>query len=141
MKYLGEWIAKNYKDPVRVFYQLHMGDLPHRLAKGRTDVNPRWYYRFGPRADAVVITKSSIDIIETESRRPMNGVSELLVYRNLAPATPELHPFTHLPIRAILVAPVFDKNVWAVCREHNIIYKVYHPGWMDKHLRRWGVIP
>lgn len=140
-RYLAEWVAKNFPGAQKVFYQKALGDLPHRLAM-HSEVDARWYLRYAKRADAVVITPEEVVVVETETRRPIIGLSELLVYQQLLPHTPDLKPYLlDRRVRLILVSPLPDADVIRECQRHGIEYAIYFPEWIEEHLRRWGVLP
>jgi hypothetical protein len=140
-KYLAEWVAKNFPNAIKVYYQKGLGDLPHRLAM-QSELSPEWYARYAKRADAVVITPEEVVVVETETRRPIIGLSELLVYRDLLPHTPDLKPYlVGRRTRLILVTPLPDEDVMVRCQKEGIEYVIYFPEWMEQHLRRWGVLP
>ena len=140
-RYLAEWVAKNFPNAIKVFYQKGLGDLPHRLA-ARSELSPEWYARYAKRADAVIITPEEVVVVETETRRPIIGLSELLIYRDLLPHTPDLKPYLiGRKIRLVLVTPLPDEDVMIRCEKEGIEFVIYFPEWMEQHLRRWGVLP
>jgi hypothetical protein len=140
-KYISEFIAKFYPNPVRVMLQVPMGDTPHSHAKGRADVTAKWFWRYGPRADAIVIMPDKLVLIEAETRRPVVGLSELDVYSREIDRSPHLFPYNKLPKEIVLVSPIFDRHVAEVCEAKGFKYVIFHPDWIDEHLKRWGVIP
>jgi len=140
-RYLAEWIAKNFPNAQKVFFQKALGDLPWRYAL-HSEVDYRYFLRYAKRADAVVITPEEVVIVETETRRPVVGLSELLLYKDLVDETPDLKPYlTGRKIRLILVTPLPDDDVMRSCKKHGIEFVIYHPEWIDEHLKRWGVLP
>jgi len=140
-RYLAEWVAKNFPNAQKIFYQKALGDLHYRLAS-RSGLSPEWYARYAKRPDAVVITPEEVVVVEAETRRPVIGLSELLVYKELLPHTPDLKPYLiGRKTRLILVTPLPDEDVIVECRRHGIEFVIYFPEWLEKHLIRWGVLP
>lgn len=139
-KYLAEYIAKTFPKAVKVFYQVPMTDKPWRLAAKRRDIDAKWFYRFGARCDAVVITPEALHIIEAETRRPIIGLSELEVYAENYKYVPALKPWVDLPLKVQLVTPIMDEHVAAIMRSRGWDYVIFHPPWIDEHLKRWGII-
>ena len=139
-KYLAEYIGKTFPNAKKVFYQVPVSAKPWRLAGNREDVNPRWFWRFGPRIDAVVVDDGHLFLIEAETRRPVIGLSELEVYATEYVNSLVLRPYIDLPLRVQLVSPIFDEHVAKIMAERGWQYVIYHPPWIDEHLRRWGVI-
>ncbi|MEM3675386.1 MAG: hypothetical protein QXG08_07955 [Candidatus Methanomethyliaceae archaeon] len=140
-KYLAEYIAKRFPNAQKVMFQVPVGDYPHTAASQLEGVTPEWFWRFGPRVDAIVIADGVMYVIEAETRRPVNGLSELELYNALIDRSPHLGPYLKFPRRIVLLTAVFDPNVAAICKTRGWDYEVYKPDWLDEHLRRWGVIP
>ncbi|MEM0010358.1 MAG: hypothetical protein QXW39_07415 [Candidatus Bathyarchaeia archaeon] len=140
-KYLGEYIAKTFKDVQKVMFQVPLGDVHHRYA-AQFKLSPEWYARYAKRCDAVVITPTTVHLIETETRRPVTGLSELLVYKALLPHTPELKPYLiGREVKLHLVTWYADDDVMIEAKKNNIDYVIYYPEWLKEHLFRWGLIP
>jgi len=139
-KYLAEYISKTFPNAKKVFYQVPVSAKPWQLAGNREDVNPKWFWRFGPRIDAVVVNDGHLYLIEAETRRPVIGLSELEVYAKEYVNSLVLRPYIDLPLKVQLVSPVFDEHVAKIMAERGWEYVIYHPPWIDEHLRRWGVI-
>jgi hypothetical protein len=139
-KYLAEFISKEFPKATKVMYQVPCSDKPWKLAARRKDVTPEWFYRFGPRIDAVVINNGTLWLIEAETRRPVNGLSELELYAANYKNSLLLRPYAYLPLGVMLVSPILDEYVAAIMKAKGWVYKVYHPPWITEHLKRWGII-
>jgi hypothetical protein len=141
MKYVHEWIAKNFPNAIRVMTQVPMGDTPQQLAKGRTDVDAYWFWRYGPRADAIIVLPDKVILVEAETKRPVVGLSELEVYANEFYRSPHLAAYTRLPLEVVLLTPVWDRHTAEVCAKKGWKYVIWCPDWLIPHLKRWGVLP
>jgi len=139
-RYLAEYIAKYLAPYTKVMYQVPVSAKPWQLAKSRTDVNEKWFFRFGPRIDAVVIKDGTIYLIEAETRRPVNGLSELEIYAANAFSNPQLRPYEKYNMRIQLVTPIEDEHVMVLCKSRGWDYVLFKPDWINEHLRRWGII-
>lgn len=140
-KYLAEFISKTFPNAQKVFYQKALGDLPWREA-AHSKFDYRWFLRLAKRADAVVITPEEVVVVETETRRPITGLSELLVYKELLPETVDLKPYLiGRRQRLMLVTPLEDEDVMRQAAANGIEYVIYFPEWIKEHLIRWGVLP
>jgi len=140
-RYLAEFVSKFFPNSQKVFYQKALGDLPWREASHST-YDYRWFLRLAKRADAVVITPEEVVVVETETRRPITGLSELLVYKELLPQTVDLKPYLMgRRQRLMLVTPLEDEDVMRQAAAHGIEYVIYFPEWLKEHLIRWGVLP
>jgi len=140
-RYVAEFVAKHFPNAQKTFFQKALGDLPWRYA-AHSGHDYRYFLRYAKRADAVVITPEHVVVIETETRRPITGLSELLVYKSLLPETVDLKPYLlgRSP-RLILVAPLPDDEVMEEAAKHGIEFVIFFPEWMREHLIRWGVLP
>lgn len=139
-RYLAEYIAKYFGDEVvHSMTQVPMGDTAWRYGKAMK-LPERYFFRYGRRCDAVVITRKDLNLLEAETRRPIYGYEELLVYRKLLPLTPSLKPYLNLPVRCILVSPVWEADVYDMCHERGIEYHLYRPKWIFEALMRWGIL-
>lgn len=138
--YIAEYIAKRFPRARKVLFQVPVGGTPFRLAMHDTGVTPSWFWRFGYRVDAIVVDDNTLYLIEAESRRPVNGLSELQVYYNAVDDSPNLGPYRLLDRKAILLTTVMDDRVYELCKKLGFEYVVYRPDWIIPHLKRWGVI-
>jgi len=141
MRYLAEYVGIAFPDAVRVWFQVPVGDTVHHLAHMMGVPNPRWFWRYGRRADAVVVTKSDVWVIETETRRPVQGLAELLVYKERLPETVHLKPWLRgRRVRMLLVSPFLEIDTYLAAKNAGIEIAVYRPAWLDEALLRWGVL-
>lgn len=138
--YIAEYIAMRFPNAKKIMYQVPLGGTPYQLAQGVAGVTPKWFWRFGYRADAVVVSDNTLYVIEAESRRPVNGLSELLVYLASVDDSPNLGPYKLLERKGILLTTIMDRRTYEECLKHNIEYAFYRPEWIIPHLKRWGVV-
>jgi hypothetical protein len=142
MRYLAEYVALSFPDVVKVWFQLPVGDTAHDLAYRLGAPHPRWFWRYGRRADAVVVTKSDVWVIETETRRPIQGLAELMVYKERLPDTPHLKPYLNgRKVHMLLVSPFLEADTYLAAKQAGIEVAVYRPKWIEEALSRWGVLP
>lgn len=142
MRYIAEYVALAFPDAIKVWFQLPVGDTPHDLARRFGAPHPRWFWKYGRRADAVVVTKSAVWVAESETRRPIQGLAELMVYKERLPDTVHLKPWLNgRAVHMLLVAPFLEIDTYLAAKRAGIEVAVYRPKWIDDALIRWGVLP
>jgi len=86
-------------------------------------------------ADAIVVTKTEMILIEAAIRPDTGEASKLKVYADLVPLTPELEPYRDLPLRLELVYAVHDPVVIRYCEREGIRCVHFCPDWVLDYLR------
>jgi hypothetical protein len=134
-RYVIEWVNENYPND-RVFFNFRLGPAPLALAEKYPGIDINRYARVWKRTcDAVIITKDEILLIEGELRRPVEGLGELLIYRDLIWSTTELSPYRDHKIRTILLVPLHDPQADAVAKKNEVETIIYRPKWVDEYLK------
>lgn len=134
-RYVVEFVNEYFPHD-RAFFNLRMGPAPLGVVEKYPGIDVDRYARVWKRTcDAVVVTKDEIVLIEGELRRPVEGLGELLVYREHIPGTPELRPHLGKRVRAILVVPIPDPTLDMLVKEHNIEIVIFRPKWVEDYLR------
>lgn len=134
-RYVIEWVNENYPAD-KVFFNLRLGPPTLAIAEKYPGIDVNRYARVWKRTcDAVVITKDEILLIEGELRRPVEGLGELLVYRDLIWATPELKPYSGRKVRTILLVPLHDPQTEGIANKNEIEIIIYRPRWVEEYLR------
>ena len=134
-RYVAEWVIEHYPH-AEVFYNLRLGPPPAGIAERFPGIDADRYARVWKKTcDAVVVTEKELILIEGELRRPLLALGELLIYRDMITTTPELKPYSRLPVRAVLLCPIEDPTLELSLREHGIEKAVYRPPWVDQYLK------
>jgi len=134
-RYVAEWVIENYPHD-QAFYNLRLGGVPSEVAARYPGVDvDRMARVFKKTCDALVVTETELVLIEGELRRPLLALGELLVYRDLISTTPELRPWSHFPVRTVLLCPVEDPSLDLILRENKIEKAVFKPPWVEEYLR------
>lgn len=134
-RFVAEYVDQIYPHD-RVFFNLRLGPAPVALAQKYPDLDVNRYARVWKKTcDAVVITRDQVVLIEGELRRPLLALGELLIYRDLLFQTPELKPYTGMPVRSVLLCPVYDPSLELQLKEHNIEAVIFRPKWVEDYLR------
>jgi len=115
-----------------------------RVRLGALD-QPRYQGRYAPEelralgvlrrwADAIVITEKDMVLIETKIRPTPGVVSQLEVYGELVPHTPELHQYRDRRLRLELVFAIQDPVVTEYAEKRGIRVVHFCPEWVIEYL-------
>lgn len=134
-RYVAEYVDQVYPHD-KVFFNLRLGPPPIATAERYPGVDVNRYARVWKKTcDAVVVTEKEVVLIEGELRRPLLALGELISYRDLLFQTPELMAYAKLPVKSILLCPVYDPTLELQLKEHNIEAVVFRPKWADDYLK------
>lgn len=86
-------------------------------------------------ADAIVITKDELVLIEASIRPDLGDPSKLEIYRDLIGFTPELEPYRGLPVFLEYVYAIEDPVVIKYCKQRNIRTVHFSPPWILDYMR------
>jgi hypothetical protein len=81
-------------------------------------------------ADAVVITSGRLILAEAKVFRPRDGIGDLLCYKGVVAATPELQPYLDRPLELVLVIPWATALVEDMCKASGIRLDIFNPLWV-----------
>lgn len=134
MQMLHEWLARNYPHAI-VMTRVRLGAPP--ISEEYGELGPRESRMIGVWrrwADAIVVLKDKILLIEAAIRPNPGKIAQLELYRLLLPQTPELFPWKELPIEMILLYAIEDPATTWLCRQKGIHAIYYKPDWLDNYL-------
>jgi len=69
-------------------------------------------------------------IIEAKIRPDPGAISQLKLYGQLFPKTPEFKQLKHLPVKLMLVVAYHDPEVEELCKREGIEYRFFSPPWV-----------
>ena len=132
---VAEFIAKFYPDQESRTH-VHLGSTPKRL-KGRwaTNEDGRLVGVFRRWADALVFLPDRLILIEGKILPQPGVLSQLMLYEELIPKTPELAEHREKPIEKMLVCAIEDKLISALARREGIQVRIFHPAWIDEYMK------
>jgi len=78
-------------------------------------------------------------LLEGKIRKPAGGLGQLLMYKALLKETPELSPYTRLPVEMILVTPRPDPRVIGVAASLGVKVEIWTKPWVQDYLRSVGL--
>jgi hypothetical protein len=131
---IAEWARERHPDdrvwlntPVGVVSELELDavDTTKQLARLRS-----WRLK----ADAIVVTGTTLKVVEAKIVSVKNGLGDLMLYRELIPDTPELQPFLPRQVECWLVAPWVTDYIVRLAERLNILIDVYNPAWVRDYV-------
>lgn len=135
-RFVAEYVTKTYPKSI-VKYRCPLGTAPESFIKEFGLHKALNIYRPSrPEVDACIITNEAVVLIEGKILKVMDGISKLIVYRDLAPETPELIAYKSLPFDAILVTPKPPGWSKTIAEKHNIKIEIYLPNWLEEYYNK-----
>ncbi len=130
---MSEWLALTYPND-RVLQQVRLGAYkPHIPTTGLNQAEMRALGVFRRFADALVVRKTELHLIEASIPSHPGYVSQMLLYKRLLPMTPELADYAALPVKMIYLVAMEDPIVTAMAREQGIAVVVFSPPWVAEY--------
>jgi len=134
MKYVSEYVAKFYPR-AKVFFKQRIGKALPELEKELGELKAhRMYNVFRRWADAIVIWKREMILIEGKLKADPKVIGQLLLYRSIVKDTPELVKYKDYPLHSVLLTPYFDRDTERLCAEYGIEIVRYIPDWLEEYL-------
>ena len=132
---VSEYLAYRYGE-YESRTHVHLGSLPARLG-GRfaKEEDERLLGVFKRWADALVFMPDRVVLIEGKILPQPGVISQLLLYEELIPKTPELAEHKDKPIEKQLVCAIEDPLISELARRSGIGVIIYRPAWIDDYLR------
>jgi hypothetical protein len=138
-RYVPEFVNEKYPNRTSVAYNMAVGPAPEALSRAHPEIPIESFRRWRFWIDAVVTLRDRLVLIEGKIRKPAEGLGQLLLYRALLPQTPELEPFSFLPVEMVLVTPRPDPRVIGVASSLDIRVEVFSKPWVQDYLRSIGM--
>lgn len=114
---LNAWLWKNHRTSTQ-WRRVRLGVLPTKEMARMYAVLLRW-------ADAIVLEKGQVKIIEAKLRPDPGAVGQLELYKQLFPHTPEFSEFKNWPLVLVLLTATLDLNMVEMCSKKGIQYEVF----------------
>jgi hypothetical protein len=118
-----EYIATKYGNKLTIF-NARVGAIPEERKKEMYKFLRRW-------ADAIVVTRDEIIVIEGKMRPNPGVISQLQLYMRELHNTPEFEEYQDLPIRGVIVSATGDTTVEAMAIEAGLDFEVFKPSFFD----------
>jgi len=140
-RYVVEYVMNKFPERVYTHFNMRLGPPPSELAKKYPNMNPRWFKVWQPFADAIVVTRDTLWVIEAKVRNPTGAIGQLKRYILSVYETPELKPYLDRPVKGLLVMPLRHPIIERFALLEGIYVDYYCPRWVEDYLREVGVIP
>jgi hypothetical protein len=134
MQMVTEYLTKAYP---RDFWatRVRLGTPhPELLTPGLTEAEQRAVGAWRRWADAVIVQKDRVTILEAAIRPDPGDVSKLELYKRLLPVTPEYRAHREKPVELILLYAIEDPATILMARENGIRCIEYKPSWLSAYL-------
>src|SRR5574341_2026318 len=128
---VSQYCAEQYQDK-RVSFQQRVGPIQSELNDPSLTIPESMNAgNFRRRTDAVVLLPNEAIIIEGYIHVTLGKLSQLLVYLELFPHTPELGQFAKLPVRGILLGAQRDPILDKTAAKHGVEVVIFKPSWVE----------
>jgi len=131
---VSEFVAVRYpKCPA--WFRVRVGTIHGRLdLPGLTDAERRMGGVFRRWADAVVLDRNRLVVIEAAIMASPGKVSQLDLYLRLIPQTPEFREYSTRTLQGVLLCGVVDPVVSRMASERGFTVAEFCPGWLQEYL-------
>jgi len=132
---VSEFVARFYADHESRTH-VHLGSTPPRL-KGQfaTDADARLVGVFRRWADALVFMPDKLILIEGKILPQPGVISQLKLYEELIPKTPELAEHAGKPVEKVLVCAIEDLLISELARREGVRVHIFIPAWIEEYLK------
>jgi len=136
MRYVSEYANTFYPDDIILLNQYVGTWVPVPPEADLTVTEIKMLSVRRGRADAVIITKDDIKVVEGKIRpeRYADAYAKLKVYRQLIPVTPELHEYLPKPVEGILLTPIEHPVIARMAREDGLRNIIWARPWVYDYL-------
>jgi len=132
--YITEWLGITYP-PGTWRTNVPLGDVKTPEMMKMTPAEERFVKKpLRPIADAVVLLRDEVHIVEAKVRDDRGKIEQLLIYRYMFPRTPEFREHWHKKIRTILLTPKEQGEFANFLAKYDIEVVVYNPPWVQEYL-------
>lgn len=131
-RFVSEYVAANYPNAI-VKERMRLGPLvPLSADSNLTDAELKMVGVFRRFADAVVITKSELIVVEGKMRSTPSAVAQLHLYQELIDSTFELYDYLSLPRMLESVVAIEDPAVTRMAVKFGVRTVIYKPAWLPQ---------
>jgi len=134
MQMLTEWLTKTQAGK-RWMTRVRLGSPKPAVPRPEMSIEERAMIGSWRRwADAIILEKDRVTIVEAAIRPEPGKISQLELYRALLPHTPELEAWKGVPVDLVLLYAIEDPATILLAREKAIKCIEYRPTWLPAYL-------
>lgn len=127
-KMVYEWVTKFHPFSLQ-WRRVRLGPLP------KAD-KPMYYTQLRRFVDLLFYESGVVYLVEAKVRPDPGGISQLELYKELFPDTPEFSMYKDQPLKLIYLTTITDKVVEKMCNDRDIEYILFCPDWMKEYLNK-----
>ena len=133
--YLMEWLVKNFP-PGTFRTNVRLGAVsPELVERTVSPAERRALKVFTAQADAIVLLKEKVIIIEALVRPEWWKIQQLKQYKKLFKSTIEFKEHWDKPIELVLLTTISSPFHEKMCAEEGIRLILYRPKWIEEYLQ------
>ena len=131
---MQEYIVEHLK-PAQVFFRMRLGGVSDEDRRALpAGVSERVYMVTQRYADAICIYDDHIEIWEAKLINPLAAITQLQLYVRLFRKTPEFARYKDWDISRHLLTPIYDEDLFDICRSSSIGISMWEPDWVTEYL-------
>lgn len=135
-KLVAEFAAVRYPDK-RTIQRVRVGQIPSEIdVEGLDPAEIRMLGVWRRWVDLVIVDPPFLRVIEAAMLPDPGDISQLDLYMQLIPATPELQEFIDLEPRGMLVYAIDDPVIRRLAADRGYTVEIYQPAWLSQYLER-----
>lgn len=117
-------------------FRVRLGQYPTWAKNAIEEGVPVEIYKIYQRwADAIVIRDLEVIIIEAKIKPEPGVISQINLYAQLFPKTPQFSSLVHLPIRKVILMAMKDQEIEELALDAGIEIEYYSPPWVTEYLK------
>jgi len=117
-----DYVSERYPNALQ-WRRVQVGAIP----KGK---DPRMYGHLRRWADLIVYDGTEVVILEAKMKPAPGAISQLMLYLQLFPKTPEFSLYVDKPLRGVILTTMEDIEVRALAEAQGLDYEIYAPEWV-----------
>ena len=127
-KMVNEWIQKSHPFSLQ-WRRVRLGPLPDAR-------KPSYYTQLRRFVDLVFVENGIVYLVEAKVRPDPGGISQLELYNELFPQTPEFSHYHQNERKMIFLTSMVDEVVKKLCRDREIEYITFCPSWLQEYINK-----
>ena len=114
---LNAWLWDKHRTDLQ-WRRVRLGVIPTKQMAREYLVLLRW-------ADAVIVSKGVVYIVEAKLRPEPGAIGQLEYYKQIFPSTLEFSQYENYPVKMILLSSIPDLGIAELCSKKGIIFEIF----------------